>query len=104
MLVTHLGEAREAWLEARLGALGPPPRLDVTRVTADFRHAAARRGAVVNVRCAPDGVSRTTVRTRETITNDAGDVVVHAGATAVLIGDDGQPRPLAAAERNALLT
>ena len=45
VLLTYVGEVREAWLDARLGGLDPVPRLEVSHVTADFRHVPARRDA-----------------------------------------------------------
>jgi AcrR family transcriptional regulator/acyl-CoA thioesterase FadM len=103
VLLTYLGEAREAWLEERLGGLGAPPSLDVAHVTADFRHPLARRDAEVVVRCALDGIGATSVRTRETIETVDGALVASAAATVVVTGEDGEPRPLTAAEREALL-
>jgi AcrR family transcriptional regulator/acyl-CoA thioesterase FadM len=102
VLLTYVGEVREAWLDARLGALDPVPRLDVAHVSADFRHVPARRDAEVVVRCALDGLSTTGVRTRETIETVGGALVVSAGATVVASGEDGAPRPLTDAEREAL--
>jgi AcrR family transcriptional regulator len=102
VLLTYLGEAREAWLEARLSALGAPPSLDVAHVTADFRHPLARRDAEVVVRCALDGIAAASVRTRETIETIEGALVASAAAMVVVTGADGEPRPLTAAEREAL--
>jgi AcrR family transcriptional regulator len=104
VLLTYLGEAREAWLDARLGPAGRSPRVEVTHVTADFRHVPARRDAEVVVRCALDGLAATSVRTRETIETAAGALVVSAGVTVVVCGEDGDPRPLVKAEREALLS
>ena len=104
VLLTYLGEAREAWLDAHLGLAGSTPRVEVAHVTADFRHVPARRDAEVVVRCALDGLSATSVRTRETIETVAGALVVSAGVTVVVCGDDGQARRLAEGEREALLT
>jgi acyl-CoA thioesterase FadM len=73
-------------------------------VTADFRHVPARRDAEVVVRCALDGLAATSVRTRETIETVAGALVVSAGVTVVVCGEDGDPRPLVKAEREALLS
>jgi AcrR family transcriptional regulator/acyl-CoA thioesterase FadM len=102
VLLTYVGEVREAWLDARLGALEPVPRLEVTHVSADFRHVPARRDAEVVVRCALDGLGSTAVRTRETIETVGGALVVNAGATVVATGEDGAPRPLTDPEREAL--
>jgi acyl-CoA thioesterase FadM len=102
VLLTYLGEAREAWLDARLGVAGSPPRVEVAHVTADFRHVPARRDAEVVVRCALDGLAATSVRTRETIETVAGALVVSAGATVVVCGEDGEARALVQAEREAL--
>jgi AcrR family transcriptional regulator/acyl-CoA thioesterase FadM len=103
VLLTYVGEVREAWLDARLGALDPAPRLEVAHVTADFRHVPARRDAEVVVRCALDGLATTRVRTRETIETVGGALVVSAGATVVATGEDGAPRPFTDTEREALL-
>jgi acyl-CoA thioesterase FadM len=103
VLLTYLGEAREAWLDQRLSALAAPPSLDVAHVTADFRHPLARRDAEVVVRCALDGIGATSVRTRETIQTVDGALVASAAATVVVAGADGEPRALTAAEREALL-
>jgi AcrR family transcriptional regulator/acyl-CoA thioesterase FadM len=102
VLLTYVGEVREAWLDTRLGGLEPAPRLEVAHVTADFRHVPARRDAEVVVRCALDGLARTRVRTRETIETVGGALVVSAGATVVATGEDGAPRPLTDTEREAL--
>ena len=102
VLLTYVGEVREAWLDARLGALEPVPRLEVTHVSADFRHVPARRDAEVVVRCALDGLGTTVARTRETIETVGGALVVSAGATVVAAGEDGAPRPLTDPEREAL--
>jgi AcrR family transcriptional regulator len=104
VLLTYLGEAREAWLDTRLGAAGPAPRVEVAQVTADFRHVPARRDAEVVVRCALDGLAAASVRTRETIETVAGALVVSAGATVIICGEDGKARPLATAEQEALLS
>jgi AcrR family transcriptional regulator len=104
VLLTFLGEAREAWLDARLSAVGPSPRVEVAQVTADFRHVPARRDAEVVVRCALDGLGPESVRTRETIETPGGALVVSAGVTVVVCGEDGAARPLAQAEREALLS
>jgi AcrR family transcriptional regulator len=104
VLLTYLGEAREAWLDARLGAAGPSPRVEVAHVTADFRHVPARRDAEVVVRCALDGLAATSVRTRETIETVTGALVVSAAATVVVRGEDGEARALVQAEREALLS
>jgi acyl-CoA thioesterase FadM len=104
VLLTYLGEAREAWLDARLGAFAGPPRPQVAHVTADFRHALSRSDAEVVVRCALEGLGATSVRTRETAETLGGALVVSAGATVVLAGEDGEPRALSAGEREALLS
>lgn len=102
VLLTYVGEVREAWLDARLGALEPVPRLEVAHVSADFRHVPARRDAEVVVRCSLDGLAKTGIRTRETIETVGGALVVSAGATVVATGEDGAPRPLTGPEREAL--
>ena len=102
VLLTYVGEVREAWLDARLGAQDPAPRLEVAHVSADFRQMPARRDAEVVVRCALDGLGATGVRTRETIETVGGALVVSAGATVVAAGEDGAPRPLTDIEREAL--
>jgi acyl-CoA thioesterase FadM len=99
VLLTYLGEAREAWLETRLGAA---PRLEVAHLSADFRHVPTRSDAEVIVRCALDGLGATSVRTREAIETVGGALVASAGVTASVCGDDGQPRPLTDDEREAL--
>jgi AcrR family transcriptional regulator/acyl-CoA thioesterase FadM len=102
VLLTYLGEAREAWLEARLGAAAP--RVELAHVSADFRHVPTRSDAEVIVRCALDGLGATTVRTREAIETVGGGLVVSAGVTVSVCGDDGEPRALADSEREALLS
>ena len=102
VLLTYVGEVREAWLDARLGGLEPTPRLEVAHVSADFRHVPARRDAEVVVRCTLDGLGSAGARTRETIETVGGALVVSAGATVVATGEDGAPRPLTEAERQAL--
>ena len=104
VLLTYVGEVREAWLDARLGGLNPVPALEVAHVTADFRHVPARRDAEVVVRCVLDGLASTGARTREAIEMVVGGaLVVSAGATVVAIGEDGAPRPSTETEREALL-
>ena len=102
VLLTYVSEVREAWLDARLGAIEPIPRLEVTHVSADFRHVPARRDAEVVVRCSLDGLGTTGVRTSETIETVGGALVVSAAATVVAAGEDGAPRPLTDPEREAL--
>ena len=102
VLLTYLGEAREAWLDARLGAASAP-RVEVAHVSADFRHVPTRSDAEVIVRCALDGLGATSVRTRETIETMDGALVASAAATVIVTGEHGEPRALTAAEREALL-
>jgi acyl-CoA thioesterase FadM len=104
VLLTYVGEVREAWLDARLGAAAATPRVEVAHVSADFRHVPTRSDAEVIVRCALDGLGATTVRTRETIETMSGELVVSAGVTVSVCGDDDEPRALAEAEREALLS
>jgi AcrR family transcriptional regulator/acyl-CoA thioesterase FadM len=99
VLLTYLGEAREAWLEERLHGV----RVEVAHITADFRHVPARRDAEVLVRCALDGLGAESVRTRETIETPDGALVVSAGVMVVPCDAGGEPRALDAAEREALL-
>jgi AcrR family transcriptional regulator len=101
VLLTYLGEAREAWLDARLGAV---PRVEVAHVSADFRHVPTRSDAEVIVRCALDALGATSVRTRETIETVGGELVISAGVTVSVCGDDDEPRPLTDDEREALLS
>jgi AcrR family transcriptional regulator len=101
VLLTYLGEAREAWLEARLGS---PPLVEVAHVSAHFRHVPTRSDAEVIVRCALEGFGATSVRTRETVETVGGELVVSAGVTVSVCGGDGEPRPLAEDEREALLS
>jgi AcrR family transcriptional regulator len=101
VLLTYLGEAREAWLDARLGS---PPRVEVAHVSADFRHVPARSDAEVVARCVLEGLGATSVRTRETIETVSGELVVSAGVTVSVCGEDGEPRSLTDAEREALLS
>ena len=103
VLLTYVGEVREAWLDARLGSVDPVPRLEVSHVTADFRHVPARRDVEVVVRCVLDGLASAAVRTLETIETVGGALVVSAGATMVATDEDGAPRALTDAEREALL-
>jgi len=102
VLLTYLGEAREAWFEARLAGLGPVPRLEAAHVAADFHRAPARRDAVVVARCVLDGLHGWGLRTRETIETVAGEPVVSAGAALVVCDEEGEPRPMTAAEREAV--
>lgn len=102
VLLTYLGEAREALFARRLGPLGPPPRLDVAHVSADFRHVLTAGDDEVVVRCALERLGGESVRTRETISTPAGERVVSAGATVLVVGADGRPRALTDAEREAL--
>jgi AcrR family transcriptional regulator len=104
VLLTYLGEAREAWLDVRLGAAASTPRVEVAHVSADFSHVPTRSDAEVIARCALDALGATTVRTRETIETVGGELVVSAGVTVSVCGDDGEPRALADAEREALLS
>jgi acyl-CoA thioesterase FadM len=103
VLLGYIGEVREAWLDARLGAIDPAPRLEVAHVSADFRHVPARRDAEVVVRCTLDGLAATGARTRETIETAGGALVVIAGATLIATGEDGAPRPLTDHERDGLM-
>jgi AcrR family transcriptional regulator/acyl-CoA thioesterase FadM len=104
VLLTYLGEARDAWLDARLGDMASAPRLEVAHVSADFRHVPTRSDAEVLVRCALDGLGATSVRTRETIETVGGELVVSAGVTVSVCGEDSGPRALTDVEREALLS
>ena len=55
------------------------------------------------MRCVLDGLGNTGVRTRETIETVGGALVVSAGTALVAIDEDGAPRTLTDAEREALL-
>jgi AcrR family transcriptional regulator/acyl-CoA thioesterase FadM len=102
VLLTYLGEAREAWLQERLAGLGEAPRLRVTHVSADFRHALTHSDAEVIVRCALNSLGSTSIRTREWIETLDGAVVTVAAATVAVVAEGGVARPLTAAERQAL--
>ena len=101
VLLTYVGEVREAWLDARLGG-STRPALEVAHVPADFRHVPARRDAEVVVRCALDGLGRTGVRTRETIETVGGALVVSAGRRWSPPARTARRAPLTETEREAL--
>jgi len=99
VLLTYLQEARDAWLRARLTGLDAR----VAHIAVDFRHPLVRRDGTAVVRCVLDAAGRSGLRTRETVATAGGTVVVGASTTLeVLDPETDRPRPLTAAEREAL--
>jgi acyl-CoA thioester hydrolase len=100
--LTYLEEARDEWLEQTLGADGELWDFVVARVEIDFRRELTQSDDSVLARCELASIGTSSIRTRETLTTEAGNLA--AEAEAVLVARDresGSSRPLSPGERAA---
>jgi acyl-CoA thioester hydrolase len=102
--LNYLEEARDAWVQAVLGAVsGSTWDFVLARVEIDFRAELTQDDAAVVVRCALDRIGRSSVGTREEVRKQDG--TISAEARSVVVPRDpgtGRSRPLTGAEREAL--
>ena len=101
--LNYLEEARDAWVEATLGAVADTWDLVLARVAIDFKQELTQADRAVVVRCELASVGRSSVRTREEVLMLDG--TVSAVSESVLVARDrrtGRSRPLTEAERAAL--
>ena len=102
--LNYLEEARDAWVQAVLGAVsGSTWDFVLARVEIDFRAELTQDDGAVIVRCALDRIGRSSVGTREEVRKQDG--TISAEAHSVVVPRDpatGRSRPLTHAEREAL--
>jgi acyl-CoA thioester hydrolase len=103
VFATYLEEVRDEWLERALGREGDLWDYVVARVAIDYRRELRLEDDRVRARCGLDSLGTSSVRTREAVIVDDGEVA--AEAEAVLVARDPEtrrPRPLTGAERARL--
>ena len=102
--LNYLEEARDAWVQAVLGAVsGSTWDFVLARVEIDFRAELRQDDGVVIVRCTLDRIGNSSVGTREEVRKQDG--TISAEARSVVVARDpgtGRSRPLTDAEREAL--
>jgi acyl-CoA thioester hydrolase len=101
--LTYLEECRDEWLARTLGDPGQIWDYVVARVAVDYRRELSLDDDVVVVRCDLESIGTSSIRTRERVETQSGDVA--AEAEAVLVArdrDSGRSRPLTDSERAAL--
>ena len=102
--LNFLEEARDAWVERVLSPVtGNTWDFVLARVAIDFKAELTLSDGAVLVRCALDGVGRSSIRTREEVRKLDGAISAIAGS--VIVPRDpgtGGSRPLTDAERAAL--
>ncbi|HZD17231.1 MAG TPA: thioesterase family protein [Actinomycetota bacterium] len=101
--LTYLEEARDAWVQAVLGAVGDTWHFVLARVAIDFKDELTQDEGAVLVRCRLGSFGRASVRTREEVVKLDGSV--SALAESVVVPRDpetGRSRPLTEPERAAL--
>jgi acyl-CoA thioester hydrolase len=102
--LNYLEEARDAWVQAVLGAVsGSTWDFVLARVEIDFRAELTQDDGVVIVRCTLDRIGNSSVGTREEVRKQDG--TISAEARSVVVARDpgtGRSRPLTDAEREAL--
>jgi acyl-CoA thioester hydrolase len=102
--LNYLEEARDAWVQAVLGAVsGSTWDFVLARVEIDFRAELTQDDGAVIVRCRLDRMGRSSVGTREEVRKQDG--TISAEARSVVVARDpgtGRSRPLTDAEREAL--
>ncbi len=99
---TYLEECRDEWLERVLGRESDLWAFVLARVAIDFRRELRQADDTVRVRVGLDRIGTSSVRTREQIVKEDGELA--AEAEAVLVArdpDTGRSRPLTEAERAA---
>jgi acyl-CoA thioester hydrolase len=103
VFATYLEEVRDEWLERALGRDSDLWDYVVARVAIDYRRELRLEDDRVRARCGLDSLGTSSVRTREAVIVDDGEVA--AEAEAVLVARDPEtrrPRPLTEAERARL--
>jgi acyl-CoA thioester hydrolase len=102
--LNYLEEARDAWVQAVLGAVsGSTWDFVLARVEIDFRAELTQDDGAVIVRCTLDRIGNSSVGTREEVRKQDG--TISAEARSVVVARDpgtGRSRPLTDAEREAL--
>jgi acyl-CoA thioester hydrolase len=102
--LNYLEEARDAWVQAVLGAVsGSTWDFVLARVEIDFRAELRQDDGAVIVRCTLDRIGNSSVGTREEVRKQDG--TISAEARSVVVARDpgtGRSRPLTDAEREAL--
>ena len=102
--LNYLEEARDAWVQAVLGAVsGSTWDFVLARVEIDFRAELTQDDGAVIVRCTLDRIGNSSVGTREEVRKQDG--TISAEARSVVVPRDpgaGGSRPLTDAEREAL--
>ena len=102
--LNYLEEARDAWVQAVLGAVsGSTWDFVLARVEIDFRAELTQDDGAVIVRCTLDRIGNSSVGTREEVRKHDG--TISAAARSVVVPRDprtGRSRPLTDAEREAL--
>jgi acyl-CoA thioester hydrolase len=99
---TYLEEARDEWLRQALGADGDTWDFVLARVAIDFRRELRQKDDGVVARCRLTEIGRSSLRMREELLLESGELA--AEAEAVLVARDresGRSRPLTDAERKA---
>jgi acyl-CoA thioester hydrolase len=103
VFATYLEEVRDEWLERALGRDGDLWDYVVARVAIDYRRELRLEDDRVRARCGLDSLGTSSVRTREALIVDDGEVA--AEAEAVLVARDPEtrrPRTLTESERARL--
>jgi acyl-CoA thioester hydrolase len=102
--LNYLEEARDAWVQAVLGAVSDSTwEFVLARVEIDFRAELTQDDGAVIVRCTLDRIGNSSVGTREEVRKQDG--TISAEARSVVVARDpgtGRSRPLTDAEREAL--
>jgi len=102
--LNYLEEARDAWVQAVLGAVsGSTWDFVLARVEIDFRAELTQDDGAVIVRCTLDRIGSSSVGTREEVRKQDG--TISAEARSVVVPRDpatGRSRPLTDAERETL--
>jgi len=102
--LNYLEEARDAWIQAVLGAAsGSIWDFVLARVEIDFRSELTQDDGAVIVRCSLDRIGNSSVGTREEVRKQDG--TISAEARSVVVARDpetGRSRPLTEPERDAL--
>jgi acyl-CoA thioester hydrolase len=101
--LNYLEEARDAWVTEVLGPVTETWDFVLARVAIDYERELRQDDGAVIVRCALEGIGRSSVRTREEVVTLDG--TVSARATSVLVPRDpaaGRSRPLTDRERAVL--
>jgi acyl-CoA thioester hydrolase len=101
--LTYLEEARDEWLERRLGREDAAWGYVIARVAIDFRRELTQADDTVVATCSLAGLGNSSVTTREELRTDGGDLAAEAEAVLVAVDQQsGKPRPLSDSERAAL--